>query len=245
MSATETKIKWDLTEKQALAFEILSDDTTTELLFGGGAGGGKSMFGCGWLIYLSLRYTEIRCFMGRESLEDFKKSTMLSFIDTCTLWGLKVERDYHHNQPDKYFHFHKTGSRVYYSELSFYPSDQNYDYLGSTEYTAAFIDEANQVTAKAKSVIRSRVRYKLEQNGLKPKLLLTCNPSKGYLYSEFYKPSKDNSLSADKKFIQALVTDNWYIDVSYITNLEGLDKESKERMLFGNWEYDSDPSAMV
>ena len=48
----------------------------------------------------------------------------------------------------------------------------------------------------------------------------------------------------DKKFVKALVTDNRFIDPTYIKNLQGLDKQSKERLLYGNWEYDDDPATL-
>lgn len=214
-------------------------------MFGGGAGGGKTVLGCGWSIYNALRYVGVRGFMGRNSLEDFKKSTLLTFYDSLNRFDLKEGRDWTHNQQDKYFYFKQTDSSIFYNELSYYPSDPNYDYLGSTEYTWGFIDEANQIKQKAKNVIRSRIRYKLAENNLIPKLLLTCNPSKEYLYPEFYKPFKNGELSDDKAFVQSLVTDNKFIDPTYIKNLQGLDLVTKERLLYGNWEYENDPTKLI
>ena len=226
--------------------QILRDDETIELLYGGGAGGGKSFLGCLWILSNALTYQESRWFMGRESLADFKLSTMLTFTALCTDWGLRNGIDYTHNQTDKYFEFFQSGSRVYYSELSFYPSDPEYDYLGSTEYTGVFIDEAQQVRAKARSVLRTRIRFKLREFGLKPKMFMTCNPAKGHLYSDFYKPSKEKKLPTDRAFLPSLVGDNPFIDPSYIKNLMQLeDKQIKERLLYGNWEYDDDPTALM
>lgn len=238
-------MEWELTEKQAQAWDILLNKTTYELLFGGGAGGGKTVFGCGFSIWMALTYVGVRGFMGRNSLEDFKKSTLLTFYDVLSRFGLKENRDWVQNQQEKYFFFKKTGSYIYYNELSYYPSDPDYNYLGSTEYTWAFIDEANQIRQKAKNVIRSRIRYKLAENNLIPKILLTCNPSKDYLYSEFYKPFKQGTLEEERAFIQALVTDNKFIDPTYIKNLQGLDLVTKERLLFGNWEYENDPARLI
>ncbi len=238
------KIQWEQTDKQGEAWDFLLDKLTEELLFGGGAGGGKTLLMCGFSVYMVLRYKDIRGFLGRNSLEDFKKSTMLTLYDVMKNWGLKEKRDFSHNQQDKYFHFLQTGSRIYYNELSYYPTDPNYDYLGSTEYTFACIDEANQVREKAKSVLRSRIRYKLAQNGLKPKLLLSCNPDKGYLYTQFYKPWKNQTLSVERRFVQALAKDNQFVDPSYIKTLQSLDIVTKERLLFGNWEYDDDPATL-
>ncbi len=188
----------------------------------------------------------IRGFLGRESLEDFKKSTLLELFDVFKQWGLKEQRDWEHNQQDKYFHFVRTNSFIYYNELGFYPSDPEYNYLGSTQYTFAGIDEANQVTKKAKNVLRSRLRYRLKENNLTPKLAMSCNPDKGYLYTDFFKPSKNGTLDIEKKFVQALAGDNWFNDPTYLKNLEGIDDTAtKERLLYGNWEYDADPTKLM
>ncbi len=243
----ETKIKWEQTDRQSDAWDVLvNNKTVVELLFGGGGGGGKSFFMCAWAVVMCLRYVGIRGFIGRQSLEDFKKSTLLTLFDVLSKWGMEEDRDYWHNQQDKFFEFTKTKSRIYYNELSYYPSDPEYNYLGSTEYTFAGIDEANQVTKKGKNVIRTRLRYKITENGLTPKLLLTCNPDKGYLYTDFFKPYKNGTLSEEKAFIQALATDNNFNDATYIKNLEGIDDPAtKERLLFGNWDYDNDPTRLM
>ena len=47
------------------------------------------------------------------------------------------------------------------------------------------------------------------------------------------------------KFIPALVTDNKYIAKSYIANLRKMEnKIDKERLLYGNFEYDSTPGRL-
>jgi len=224
--------------------QYLTDNETNELLFGGAGGGGKSMLGCGWIIRQCLKYKGVRYCLAREELKSLKESTLLTFFDVCRQWGMIADQHYKYNQNDGIITFPMTGSKVYLKELKFYPSDPDYDYLGSTEYTGAFIDEASQVTQKGKNVLRSRIRYKLEENGLVPKQLETCNPHKGYLYSEFYRPSRDGTLPINKKFIQALPGDNPFLDKSYVDNLLGLDRQTKERLLYGNWEYDDDPSIL-
>lgn len=244
MSTLET-LQINLTEKQAEAYALLRDDETIELLFGGGAGGGKTRLGCAFGIIVSLEFDGIRGLIGRESLKGLKESTLLTFFDICSELGLVEGVDYTYNMQESVIEFVQTRSTIYLKELGWLPSDPNYDRLGSTEYTWAFIDEAPQVRQKAKNIVRSRLRYKLAINRLIPKLLMTCNPSKGWPYAEFYKPSKEGKLPRSKKFLQALVRDNPYIDPFYIENLRGLDLESQERLLHGNWEYDDDPAALM
>lgn len=232
-----------MTEKQALAFEYLTDLETNEILFGGAGGGGKSLLGCGWIIWSCMRYPASRWCIAREELKSIKETTLLTFWDLCRKWGLKRDVHFRYNETNGIITFWNR-STVYLRELKFYPTDSEYDYLGSSEYTGAFIDEISQVTQKGKNVLRSRIRYKLAEFGLIPKLLGTCNPHKGYLYKDFYRPYKDGTLAKNLKFVQALPGDNPFLDQSYIENLRGLDKQTRERLLYGNWEYDDDPTVL-
>lgn len=237
------KIKISLTDRQKDAWECLFDDSTNEVLYGGAAGGGKTKLGCVYGIYMSMKYRDIRGCFAREELKTLKESTLLTFFDTCREMGLQEDVDYIY-KTDSHILFPMTGSTIYLKELKYYPSDPQYDYLGSTEYTWAFIDEASQITSKAKNVLMSRIRYKLIEYNLIPKLLMSCNPHKGFLYGEFYKPDKEDALPSTKKFIKALPGDNPMLPKSYIQTLLSLDRQSKERLLFGNWEYDEDPSTL-
>lgn len=158
--------------------------------------------------------------------------------------GLSSGRHYTYNQQSSQIQFYN-GSIIYLKDLFLYPSDPNFDELGSLEITDAFIDEANQVVEKAWNIVKSRIRYKLDENGLIPKMLGTCNPAKGWIYNKFYKPYKENTLPDGVQFIPALVTDNPNISKYYQENLQSLDAASKERLLYGNFEYDDDKAALI
>lgn len=234
---------WKPSKKQYEALLILEDKTTTEILYGGGAGGGKSYLGCAWLIMSCMSYKGTRWLMGRAIAKTLKESTLLTFFRICADWGLRVNVDFKYNSMQGVITF-KNGSEVYLKDLFLYPSDPEFDELGSTEFTGAFIDEASQITQKAYNIVMSRLRYKLDEFGLVPKLLTATNPTKNFLYAEFYKPSIEGKLEKYRKFIPALVGDNPYISKYYVENLNKLDKNSKERLLHGNWEYDDDPARL-
>jgi PBSX family phage terminase large subunit len=226
-----------LSEKQKIAWSKLNDKTTNEILYGGGAGGGKSFLGCLWLANNCIKYPGTRWLMARAVLKALKESTLNTFIELIN--NLKWNNMVNINQIDGKIKFNN-GSEIILKDLYAYPADPNFDALGSTEYTGAFIDEASQVTEKAKNIVLSRLRFKLEEFNLVPKLLITSNPAKNWMYESFYKPSKNNNMSEDKAFIQSLVTDNPNISPHYIAQLNKLDNLSKQRLLFGNWEYDDD-----
>lgn len=233
-----------LSINQTRAFDLLEDRQTTELLYGGGAGGGKSMLGCLWLITVCSSYPGTRWLMGRSELKNLKQTTLKSFFEVTSKLNLKTGVDFSYNQGSSSIFF-SNGSEILLKDLYAYPSDPEFDGLGSLEITGAFVDECNQITEKAKAIVKSRIRYKLDEHGIVPKMLMTCNPAKNWVYQQFYKPFKSNTLSREKAFIQSLVTDNPFISKHYIENLKGLPREQRERLLNGNWEYDDDPSSLI
>ena len=238
------EINPEFTPKQKECLKYLLDDSTKEVLFGGAAGGGKSWVGCSYLITMCLTYPKTRYLMGRSKLDALKKTTLNTFFEVCTAWNLKAIKDYTFNGSSNVITFYN-GSEIILKDLFLYPSDRNFDSLGSLEITGAFIDEANQITEKAKNVVASRLRYKLDENNLIPKLLMTCNPAKNWVYSEYYRPAQDNTIKHYRKFIQSLVIDNNYISKHYETQLSQLDELSKQRLLFGNWEYDATADSLI
>lgn len=233
-----------LSIKQTLTLDYLENNNVNEILFGGGAGGGKSILGCYWQIKTRLKYAGTRGLIGRASLKTLKETTLQSFFFVAQMQGLKANVHFKFNQQSNVITFYN-GSQILLKDLFLYPSDPNFDELGSLEITDAFIDEANQIVDKAKSILKSRIRYKLDENSLIPKILYTCNPAKNWTYQEFYLPSKKGELQENKKFVQSLVTDNPNISKHYIENLKLLPKEQRERLLYGNWEYSDDPSALI
>lgn len=78
----------------------------------------------------------------------------------------------------------------------------------------------------------------------KPKMLITCNPWHNFIYTDFYKPYKNSTILPYRAFIQSLPKDNPFLPKDYIVSLENLDKTSKERLLYWNFDYDDDPSVL-
>ena len=232
-----------LTQKQSEALDYLEDDATNELLFGGGAGGGKSLLGCYWILKSAIRYNGTRWLIGRAELKTLRETTLNTFFEVCKMQGVELNL-YDYNQQQMVIKF-INGSEILLKDLATYPSDPNFDRLGSLELTGAFVDECNQITEKAWNVLKSRIRFKLDEHDLIPKLLGTCNPAKGYLYNKFYKPNKEGKLPGSLKFIQSLLLDNPHISRHYKDNLLQLDTVTKERLLFGNWEFDDDPATLI
>lgn len=228
--------------KQEHAVYYLKDNTTEEVLYGGAAGGGKSALGCLWLIEMCQTYPGTRWLMGRSKLKNLRETTLNTFFELSS--DLKISHQFKYNAQDHIIHWNN-GSEIILKDLFLYPSDPHFDSLGSLEITGAFVDECNQLVYKAWQIVKSRIRYKLTEFGLIPKMLGSCNPAKNWTYKEFYKPSRDKMLGVYRKFIQSLPTDNPHLHPSYLQSLLRLDKNSKQRLYYGNWEYDDDPATLI
>lgn len=239
-----------LTTKQTIALDLLEDDSTEELLYGGAAGGAKSVLGCYWQLKRRLKYPGSRGFIGRAVFKTLKDTTLKTLFEVAKFQGLKRGLHYDltgsHDKENPNCIMFENSSMIYLRDLADSPSDPDFDELGSLEITDCFIDECGQVSQKCKDTLRTRIRYGLNTWGLIPKALYATNPVKTWPYQEFYKPHRDGQLPFYRKFVQAFVTDNPYAPQAYIDSLDKLpDGPQKQRLRYGNWEYDDDPATLI
>jgi len=231
-----------LISKQENAVYYLKDNKTKEVVYGGAAGGGKSALGVLWIIEQCQKYPETRWLIGRSKLKALKETTLNTFFELTS--KLELSNQFHYNSQSGVITWNNK-SEILLKDLFLYPADPNFDSLGSLEITGAFVDECNQISHKAWQILKSRIRYKLNEYNLEPKMLGTCNPSKNWVYNQFYIKQKNGTIETDKKFIQALPQDNPHLPASYLESLLSLDENSKQRLYYGNWEYDNDPSKLI
>jgi len=235
----------DLTPKQAVAWLKLTDETTTEIGYGGAGGGGKSILGCLWIIIMCIKYPGVHYFIGRKELVNLKRTTLISFFEVVQILGYKNDELFGINWQNNIVTFHN-GSKIFLLDMAYKPTDPLYTRFGGLLLTGGFIDESAETEYKAIDIIRTRLgRWKNKEYGLRPKLLEAFNPAKNHVYQRFYKPWKEKSLPAHKVFIKALPTDNPHLSPDYLEQLKNSDEVTKQRLLYGNFEYDDDPSCLV
>ena len=258
------------TNKQYEAWLLLDENNKSvkNLGFGGGAGGGKTWLACEWLITLCYKYPYLRAFIAREELTRLKKSTFITFKKVCRYHKIP-DSDWSLDSQNSVIKF-KNGSVIDLIDVAFKPSDPDYERFGSLEYTVGFGEEAGEWTFDAFDILKSRVGRHNHYNSidnmmcekpidfdanpqkyphiieLPPKLLLTFNPSRGWLYRVFYLPWKEGRLEKGYAFIQTLYTDNPYTAKMYGEQLDGIkNKVNKARLKEGDWEYSDDIHAMT
>jgi hypothetical protein len=225
-----------LTKRQTIAWDYLMDNTTTELVFGGSAGGGKSMLASLWLMTMCLKYAGIRCLLGRTTLSALKQTSLNTLFEVLKMSGLESEKHYVYNGQSNTITFYNK-SEIILKDLEYKPSDPNFDSLAGIEATCAVIEEASQVTRTAYNVVKSRLRFKLNEYNLVPKILMTTNPSQGFIKKEFYLPYVEERLLPNIKFIPSLPLDNPHLPQSYLDMLNTLPSEQRKRLLMGDWNY--------
>jgi len=231
------------TLRQHEAYEALKNLLISVIFFGGGGGGGKSWFICESRLINAYLYPGYRSFIGRNELKRLMQSTFITWTKVCQHHKIPQD-DWKLNGQYNYIEF-KNGSRIDLLDLKYLPSDPLYERFGSLEYTDGAIEEAGEVNFLAYDVLKSRIGRHLSHD-IRPTMLITGNPKKNWTYTEFYKPHKEGTLPDNIAFIQALYNDNPYTAEEYGKQLASIkDKATKERLMFGNWEYDDDPTALM
>lgn len=238
----------EFTAKQGLAWDKLNDDHTKFTLFGGAAGGGKSWLLAAWLVMMCCNpnMPGTRWFIGREELKRLRESTLETLFKFCSTVGVSKSQ-YKYNGQDHFIRW-RNGSRIDLLDLKYLPSDPLYERYGSIEYTGGAMDEGGEIHFGAFDVLKTRIgRCHNEEYGLLPaKMLIGSNPKKNWLYKYFYLPNKNGTLPKEYAFIPALATENRFLDKGYIDNLDGItDKVTKERLKYGNWEYDDNANSLI
>jgi phage terminase large subunit len=237
------KFNTNSNDKQKQCVRYWIDKETTDIVYGGSKGSGKSFLGVSLIFGDAFIYPGTSYFIARKSLTNLRKFTIPSIHEVLNLWGVPNSM-YSYNGQDNYFKL-SNGSTVYLLDAKYLPSDPEFYRFGSMQMTRGWIEEAGEFEEAAKNNLNASIgRWKNKEYNLTPKLLQTCNPAKNYLYRNYYK--NKNSLPIWKKFIQALPTDNKMLPDGYLENLERtLNNNEKQRLLYGNWEFDDDPTALI
>ena len=181
-------------------------------------------------------------FIGRDSLKDSRESVLYTWSDLAKKLNFQAFK-----LSDAGIKF-DNGSIIELLDLSYYPQkDPLFERFGSKEYTAGWIEEASQCHPQAFEILKTRVgRWRNADFNIKAKILCTFNPKKNWVDSTFYRPFIKGAEADNIKFIYALPKDNPYLPEDYIKRLYELKNEStKQRLLFGNFDYDDDPNTMI
>ena len=227
-----------MTEKQAEAWQVLTDSVTRSIWYWGGAGWGKSYIWVMWLWYMAQRYPGTRWFIGRRELSNLMKTTVNTYYKLGQDYNIPAKFMWRLDKKYNIIRF-ENGSEILLLDCATQPADPLFTRFGSLELTGWFIDEANEIDEQAVTILKTRIaRQKNKEYWLVPKLLCTFNPDQGRVKRTFYTPWKSWTLPPDTVFIPSLATDNDYIDPAYIEQLRNTtDEITKQRLLYWNFDW--------
>lgn len=232
------KLKFEASKKQWQAIMYLYDNITTELWYWGAAWWGKSFLWVFRVWSMCMKYPWTRWFFGRKELVNLRRTTLNSYYKFLGTYEIPELNKWVLNGQDNTIRF-KNWSEILLLDLAYQPSDPLYTRFWSLELTGWFIDESNEVDAQCIIILNTRIWRQLNKElWIKPKLLETFNPDKWHVYNRYYKPYKSNTLPEYRKFVSALATDNPHIDSNYIDQLMKADEITKQRLLYGNFDFD-------
>lgn len=230
-----------LLPKQTEAWNLFEDPNILELGYGGGAGGGKTRLGCYIGIAIAESYPGSRGAIARKELKTLRLTTLSELFIIFNELGYS-KKDYTYNAQDSVIKF-ANGSEILLLDTAYSPQDPEYTRFGSLNLTWAWVEESNESPEKGLQILKTRVGRHNRINGKEVKQfwLETFNPNKGHVYRNYYKPWKEKIMPPYRQFIRALPGDNPHLPQAYIENLKRSDNTTKQRLLYGNFDYDADP----
>lgn len=232
------EVKLLFTPKQTYALEVMEDRKVKEVMYGGAKGGGKSVFLVQWAFMRCQQLIQLFQipenpafimpvgFMGRKRGVDFTKTTLET-------WKKIIPHECFKIKPMDKEIVIDNKVKIYYGGMD---DESSVNKMNSAEFAFVCIDQAEEINKDDLGLCKGTLR--LRYNGKVPcyKVLLTANPAPSFLKYEFIDaPPKDGS----KVFIQALPTDNPFLDDDYIKTLQDAFKHRPELIrayVHGSWD---------
>lgn len=242
-----------MTDKQVKVFELLNDNTTTHIGYGGSARSGKSIIESTGMIFDCFAYSDIAWGLARKELTTLKRTVLLTLLKQLDFYGIKdyktnkkAEHTYNYNHELNKITFNNK-SDIFLIDTFYKPSDPLNTRFGGFELTRSAIDQSEETDLTVVNKLFERTGWRNnDKYGLKRKQFECFNPAKNHVYSRYFIPHRDNIEPDYKRFIPALPKDNpnpsikeWIEDV-----MKTGDQVTIQRQIYGNFEYDDDPSAL-
>lgn len=220
-----------LTPKQREANNLLENNTI--LIYGGGIRGGKSFFLLLTFLTYCFKYPGSRWLVLRESMPTLKRNLFPTFNKLLDMGFRQYVREWNQSTQEVTF---TNGSQILFMAES-YDDDKELNRFRGLEINGAGIDEINECNEKTFYKIIERSGSWTQAGKVPIKILATCNPSHGWVKDLIYDPHKNGTLKKGWAFIQALITDNPYIDKDYLQSLiNNMPDYEYEVFVKGNWD---------
>jgi hypothetical protein len=215
---------------------VLLDDYHTAVGYGWWAWWGKTYLWIIWLWRMCNQYPWVRYALVRDTIKNIKQTSVISLEKFYRDYNIPEDMRGKLNNVSNVITF-PNGSQILLREWCYLPQDPLYNRFWSLELTWAFVEESAECPLEWIEILQTRVwRFKNEEYWILGKVLETFNPNPWHVYERYYKGKhKDWKQSI---FIPSLVYSNNFIDKWYIQNLERASERTKQRLLYGKWDFD-------
>jgi hypothetical protein len=203
------------------------------LLFGGAIRGGKTYCALGTLLLLCSKYPGSRWAIVRDTLATIKRTVIPSFFKIC---------------PNGFFKSYNQDTQVITltngSEILLFAENFDEDKLllrwRGLEVNGFVLEEANELQESSfyKAMERAGTYIPVGCEKPKPLIMLTCNPSAGWVKSLFYDRWQNGTLPKGWLYLPSKITDNPFIaeDKDYMASLSNMPFYEYEVYVNGNWD---------
>lgn len=236
--------------KQAEFIKAVLSGKYSDILFGGAVAGGKTYVLCATIIMLARLYPNSRWALVRKDWPTLKKNLIPEFwkvMPQSFMYGGKRERCY--NKTDGEVKCANGSVIIFWPATK--PTDPDLGRWKGLNVNGIGIDEADENPREVyiKAGERSG-RWKHPLLKVRPPklVLLTCNPNRNWIKTEFYDQWAVGALDEWKLYIPSYATDNPSIEQSVRDDWERRRKADPawyERFILGNWDLHENEGQLV
>lgn len=233
-----SEVKLFFTPRQTQALEIMSDPKVKDVMYGGAKGGGKSVFLVQWAFVRCQELIELFGikenppfilpvgYMGRKRGVDFTKTTLET-------WKKIIPAECYKIRPMEKEIIIDNKVKIYYGGMD---DEASVNKMNSAEFAFIGLDQAEEITKDDLGLCKGTLRLRYNKKIPHYKVLLTANPAPCFLKYDFIDAPPDDG---SKVFIQALPTDNPFLDTNYVKTLQDAFKHRPELIrayVHGSWD---------
>ena len=181
------------------------------LLYGGGVGGGKSFATLGTMLTLLAVFPGSKGVCFRDTYPNLKLTSIES-------WKKLIHDEI---GPQSFITSYNQTERIFYcsngSQLQFIAEDfanqKDLGHFKGLEFNFAILEEASELQEQTFHKCIERCGRHLPPNGVIPPpiIMLTTNPTNGWVRRIFYDPARNGTLPPDYYYLPALLEDNTYL----------------------------------
>lgn len=231
MSQEVEPIVFRPTPKQREAHALLM--LVTILLYGGAIRGAKTIWGCMEIITFCFKYPNSRWAMIRKDRVVLEATLLVTFKENFLDKGWN---QYVVSFPqDTLVLTWNNGSQIIFMGENF-DRDKELNRFKGLEINGAFIDEVNEIREVTLDKVIERSGSWFHSPGCPTKIIMSCNPSNGWVKTRFYKKWQKNELPPGQAYLQARIFDNPYIPKAYLDSLKLLPRYQYEVFVNGDWD---------